>query len=150
MANFVLVHGSWAGGWQWTTIREMLEEKGHRVLTPTLTGMSDRHHLISEDVGLETHIDDIARLIEWERLDDVILGGHSYGGMVITGVAAKVQARLSHLVYFDAFLPRAGDKKNEKTVGFNKFFRQNCFFRHPADSCRISPVISPVIFAEGS
>ena len=109
MANFVLVHGSWAGGWQWTTIREMLEEKGHRVLTPTLTGMSDRHHLISEDVGLETHIDDIARLIEWERLDDVILGGHSYGGMVITGVAAKVKARLSHLVYFDAFLPRAGE-----------------------------------------
>ena len=109
MANFVLVHGSWAGGWQWTTIREMLEEKGHRVLTPTLTGMSDRHHLISEDVGLETHIDDIARLIEWERLDDVILGGHSYGGMVITGVAAKVKARLSHLVYFDAFLPRVGE-----------------------------------------
>jgi pimeloyl-ACP methyl ester carboxylesterase len=109
MANFVLVHGSWAGGWQWTTIREALEKEGHRVLAPSLTGMADRHHLINENVGLETHIDDIARLIEWEDLDDVILVGHSYGGMVITGAAACIKDRLSHLVYIDAFLPRAGE-----------------------------------------
>ena len=63
MANFVLVHGSWAGGWQWAAIRESLEKDGHRVLTPSLTGMSDRHHLINENVGLQTHIDDIANLI---------------------------------------------------------------------------------------
>ena len=109
MAHFVLVHGSWAGGWEWAAIREILESKGHRVLTPSLTGMADRHHLISEDVGLETHIDDIARLIEWEQLDEVVLAGHSYGGMVITGVAPKVKEQLSHLVYVDAFLPRAGE-----------------------------------------
>ena len=90
MANFVLVHGSWAGGWEWTGIREILESQGHRVLTPSLTGMADRHHLIGEDVGLYTHIDDIARLIEWEKLTNVVLAGHSYGGMVITGVAPKV------------------------------------------------------------
>ena len=69
MANFVLVHGSWAGGWQWADIREILESKGHRVLTPSLTGMADRHHLINEDVGLFTHVDDISRLIEWEQLE---------------------------------------------------------------------------------
>ena len=109
MANFVLVHGSWAGGWQWADIREILESKGHRVLTPSLTGMADRHHLINEDVGLFTHVDDISRLIEWEQLENVILAGHSYGGMVITGVAAKIKERLSHLVYVDAFLPRAGE-----------------------------------------
>ena len=90
MANFVLVHGSWAGGWQWTTIREALEQEGHRVLAPSLTGMGDRHHLINKNVGLETHIDDIARLIEWEDLDEVVLVGHSYGGMVITGAAARI------------------------------------------------------------
>ena len=109
MANFVLVHGSWAGGWQWAAIRESLEKEGHRVLTPSLTGMSDRHHLINENVGLQTHIDDIANLIEWEDLYNVILVGHSYGGMVITGVAAQVKDRLAHLVYVDAFLPRAGE-----------------------------------------
>ena len=109
MANFVLVHGSWAGGWQWRDIREKLENEGHRVLTPSLTGMSDRHHLINENVGLHTHIEDIARLIEWEDLNDVVLVGHSYGGMVITGAAARIKNRLSHLVYVDAFLPRAGE-----------------------------------------
>lgn len=109
MANFVLVHGSWAGGWEWAEIREILEARGHRVLAPSLTGMADRHHLVGEEVGLQTHIDDIARLIEWERLDDVVLAGHSYGGMVITGVAPRVRDRLAHLVYVDAFLPRAGE-----------------------------------------
>jgi pimeloyl-ACP methyl ester carboxylesterase len=104
-----LVHGSWAGGWEWARIREILESKGHRVLAPSLTGMADRHHLIGEDVGLQTHIDDIARLIEWEQLDDVVLAGHSYGGMVITGVAPLVKDRLAHLVYVDAFLPRKGE-----------------------------------------
>ena len=109
MANFVLVHGSWAGGWEWSGVREILEEKGHRVLAPSLTGMADRHHLISEEVGLHTHIDDVARLIEWEQLDRVVLAGHSYGGMVITGVAPRVKKKLAHLVYVDAFLPRTGE-----------------------------------------
>lgn len=109
MANFVLVHGSWAGGWEWSGVREILEEKGHRVLAPSLTGMADRHHLISEEVGLHTHIDDVARLIEWEQLDRVVLAGHSYGGMVITGVAPRVKKKVAHLVYVDAFLPRTGE-----------------------------------------
>jgi pimeloyl-ACP methyl ester carboxylesterase len=105
----VLVHGSWAGGWQWEAIRHILEGRGHRVLSPSLTGLADRFHLATEETGLTTHIDDIARLIEWERADDVVLVGHSYGGMVITGVAARVPERLKHLVYVDAFFPLAGE-----------------------------------------
>ncbi|WP_193607828.1 alpha/beta fold hydrolase [Nocardioides lijunqiniae] len=108
MSTYVLVHGSWSGGWQWQAVREQLEQEGHRVLTPTLTGMGDRHHLATEGVDLMTHVDDIARLIQWERLDDVVLVGHSYGGMVITGAAAAVPDRIDHLVYLDAFLPRSG------------------------------------------
>lgn len=109
MAVFVLVHGSWAGGWQWEAIRQILEAKGHRVLAPSLTGMADRFHLATEDTGLATHIDDITRLIEWERVEDVVLVGHSYGGMVITGAAARIPERLKHLVYVDAFFPAAGE-----------------------------------------
>jgi pimeloyl-ACP methyl ester carboxylesterase len=109
MANFVLVHGSWGGGWEWAPIRERLEKAGHRVLAPSLTGIADRHHLATEETGLQTHIDDVARLIEWEHLNDVVLAGHSYGGMVITGVAARVPKRLRHRVYVDAFLPRCGE-----------------------------------------
>lgn len=109
MSNFVLVHGSWAGGWQWDRVRQRLEAAGHRVLTPSLTGMADRHHLAGPDVGLGTHIQDVARLIEFERLDDVVLAGHSYGGMVITGASALVPDRITRLVYVDAFLPRPGE-----------------------------------------
>ncbi len=105
MSIYVLVHGSWSGGWQWRDVRERLEAQGHRVLAPSLTGMADRHHTAAADVGLHTHIDDITRLIEWEGLDDVVLVGHSYGGMVITGVAARSD-RIAHVVYLDAFLPR--------------------------------------------
>ena len=109
MSTFVLVHGSWSGGWQWQPIREQLEEQGHRVLAASLTGMADRHHLAREGVDLMTHVEDVARLIEWEQLVDVVLVGHSYGGMVITGAAAAVSDRIGHLVYLDAFLPRSGE-----------------------------------------
>ncbi|MFM0047790.1 alpha/beta fold hydrolase [Paraburkholderia sediminicola] len=109
MRTFVLVHGSWTGGWCWEQLRPYLEAQGHRVLAPSLTGVADRHHLATEETGLRTHIDDVSNLIEWERAENVILVGHSYGGMVITGVAAKVPQRLAHLVYLDAFLPRKGE-----------------------------------------
>jgi pimeloyl-ACP methyl ester carboxylesterase len=108
MATFVLVHGSWAGGWAWAKVRPLLEQAGHRVLAPSLTGLSDRGHLAGPEVGLSTHIQDIARLLEWEDLEGVVLVGHSYGGMVITGVAGVVPERIGRLVYLDAFRPRPG------------------------------------------
>jgi len=108
MTTYVLVHGSTLGGWSWAPLREELERHGHRVLAPSLTGLADRAHLGSHDTGLVVHIQDIARLLHYEDLHDVVLVGSSYGGMVITGVAGEVPERLRHLVYLDAFRPRPG------------------------------------------
>jgi pimeloyl-ACP methyl ester carboxylesterase len=105
---FVLVHGAWHGGWCWKKLTPLLQAEGHKVYTPTLTGLGDRAHLLHPDIDLDTHINDIVALIEFEDLNDVILVGHSYAGMVITGVAEQIPARLSTLVYLDAFLPEHG------------------------------------------
>jgi pimeloyl-ACP methyl ester carboxylesterase len=109
MANFVLVHGAWHGGWCYRDTASALRNAGHRVQTPTQTGVGQRAHLLPENVTLETHIRDIASCIESEELDDVILVGHSYGGMVITGVADRMPARVKALVYLDAFVPTHED-----------------------------------------
>jgi pimeloyl-ACP methyl ester carboxylesterase len=106
--TFVLVHGAWHGGWCWRDVRVALEARGYRVLTPTLTGLGERAHLLNADIGLDTHIEDVCRVIEWEEVGDVILCGHSYGGMVVTGVADRLKDRIAHVVYLDAALPRDG------------------------------------------
>lgn len=108
MARFVLVHGAWHGGWCWRRVAEGLRRAGHEVWTPTLTGLGERYHLASADIGLSTHIRDICAVLEWEELEGVILVGHSYGGMVITGVAEASAERLARLVYLDAFVPEDG------------------------------------------
>ena len=107
-ATFVLVHGAWHGGWCWTRVSPLLRAAGHTVFTPTLTGLGERSHLLTRDVDLETHITDIVQVLEFEDLENVVLVGHSYGGMVITGVADKVSGRISQLVYVDAMLPENG------------------------------------------
>jgi pimeloyl-ACP methyl ester carboxylesterase len=109
MATFVLVHGAWHGGWCWQPVAARLEAKGHTVYRPTLTGLGDRAHLLSRDVGLATHIQDIVSMLRFEDLHDAVLVGHSYAGMVITGVAAETPERIARLVYYDAFLPDDGD-----------------------------------------
>ena len=108
MKTYLLVHGAWHGAWCWRRIDEPLRRAGHVVHAPTLTGLADRSHLLSRDVSLATHLDDVANLIRWHDLDDVVLGGHSYGGMVITGVADRVPERIRALVYVDAFVPESG------------------------------------------
>ena len=108
MATFVIVHGAWGGGFSWARIRRMLAAEGHEVFTPTLTGLGERAHLASPDVDLATHIQDVVAVIETEDLRDVILLGHSYGGMVVTGAADRVADRLAHLAYLDAFAPLDG------------------------------------------
>jgi pimeloyl-ACP methyl ester carboxylesterase len=105
---FVLVHGAWHGGWCWKKVKYLLEKQGHTVYTPTLTGLGERSHLLNAEIGLDTHILDIVAVLEYEDLSNIILVGHSYAGMVITGVAGKVAERISHLVYLDAFLPENG------------------------------------------
>lgn len=107
MANYIIIHGGWGGGWEWTPVAARLREKGHTVFTPTLTGMGERQHL-GQDVGLYDHVQDIQAVIEFEELKNVILCGHSYGGMVITAVADRIPERISMLVYMDAFIPEHG------------------------------------------
>jgi len=107
-ATFVLVHGAWHGGWCWKKLTPLLRAAGHEVFTPTLTGLGERAHLINPQIDLDTHIEDITAVLAYEDLQNVILVGHSYGGMVIAGVAEKAPARLAGLVYLDAFLPENG------------------------------------------
>jgi pimeloyl-ACP methyl ester carboxylesterase len=108
MATFVLVHGAWSGGWCYGRVAELLRADGHRVFTPTLTGQGERSHLLTGTVNLTTHISDVMNVLQYEGLDDVVLAGHSYGGMVITGVADRIADKISALVYLDAFLPADG------------------------------------------
>jgi pimeloyl-ACP methyl ester carboxylesterase len=105
----VFVHGAWGGGWQYARVQPLLEEAGHKVFRPTMTGLGERVHLAGPDVGLSTHIEDIVKVLEFEDLRQVVLVGHSYGGMVIAGVAERVPDRIAKLVYFDAILPEDGD-----------------------------------------
>jgi pimeloyl-ACP methyl ester carboxylesterase len=109
MANFVLVHGAWHGGWCYRDTAKALRAAGHAVHTPTHTGLGERAHQSAETITLETHIRDVCGCIEAEELNDVILVGHSYGGMVITGVADRMAERVRSLVYLDAFVPAHGD-----------------------------------------
>jgi len=108
MASFLAVHGAWLAGWAWKKMRPLLRERGHELFTPTLTGIGERAHLADPSIGLETHIQDIVSVLEYEDLREVILIGHSYGGMVATGAADRARERVAHLVYLDAFVPRDG------------------------------------------
>jgi pimeloyl-ACP methyl ester carboxylesterase len=109
MTTFVLVHGAWRGSWLWKRVRPLLQKEGHDVITPTLTGLADRSHLLVPDINLETHIDDVTNLFRWEDLSDVVLCGHSYAGSVIAGVADRIPGRIVALVYLDAFLLEDGE-----------------------------------------
>ena len=108
-STFVLVHGAWHGGWCWKRVSGRLHAAGHRVFCPTLTGLGERAHLLSREVNMTTHIADVVGLLEAEELEGVVLVGHSYGGMVITGVAAKAKARLRQLVYLDSAVIEDGE-----------------------------------------
>jgi pimeloyl-ACP methyl ester carboxylesterase len=107
MTTFVIVHGGWGGGWEWTPVARILRKRGHEVFTPTLTGLGERAHL-GYDIGLSGHIDDVVAVFRFEELRDVVLCGQSYGGMVITGVADRIPASIRLLVYLDAFVPSDG------------------------------------------
>ena len=108
MTHFVLVHGAWHGGWCWKRVAPLLRAQGQEVFAPTLTGGGETAHLANPSIGLQTHIEDICGLIEREEIDDIVLVGHSYGGMVITGVAERLHNRIASIVYLDAFVPENG------------------------------------------
>jgi len=105
--SFVLVHGAWHGGWCWQRVVALLSACGHRVFAQSLTGLGDRSHLLHRGISLDTHVKDVVHLVEWEGLESVVLCGHSYAGMVITGAAEQLGPRLKAIVYLDAFIPDA-------------------------------------------
>ena len=107
--TIVIVHGAWGGSWAFRRVEALLRDKGFNVYRPQLTGLGERVHLSRPDIGLSTHIEDVVNVILFEDLHDIILVGHSYGGMVITGVADRVPDRIRRLVYVDAFVPNDGE-----------------------------------------
>jgi len=114
--TFVLVHGAWHGGWCWRRVADLLQQQGHKVFTPTMTGLGACSHLMSKDVNITTHITDIANLIAWEDLSDIVLVGHSYAGLIINGVAERMAGKIGSIVFLDAFLPADGDVLTETSA----------------------------------
>ncbi|RZI98372.1 MAG: alpha/beta fold hydrolase, partial [Haliea sp.] len=109
MANFVLVHGAWHGGWCWRRVVQALAAAGHRAHAVTLTGVGERAHHMSAAITLETHITDVTNAIQMEEMSDVVLAVHSYAGMIGTALADRLTQRLRHLVYVDAVVPQPGE-----------------------------------------
>lgn len=143
----VLVHGAWHGGWCWDKVRPRLEAAGHRVLAPSLTGLADREHLRDPVPSLATHVADIVNLVEAEELQDVVLVGHSYGGMVITGAADALRGRVRHLVYLDAAVPADGDSLASFVPGMTpeELRRRESAFRSMAPDGTWLPPIPPAM-----
>jgi pimeloyl-ACP methyl ester carboxylesterase len=107
--TYVIVHGAWGGGWAFREVDRLLTADGHKVFRPTLTGQGEKMHLASPEVGLATHVNDIVNVILFEDLHDIVLVGHSYGGMVITGVMDRVPERIRHVIFLDAAVPNDGE-----------------------------------------
>ena len=135
MANIVLVHGAFHGGWCWRAAADRLSAAGHRVFAPTLTGLGDRSHLMSSDVNLDVHIADVANVIAWEELDDVVLVAHSYGGMPVTGAADRLAERIAALIYLDAFTPDDGQSAMAVRSAVPGFVP----LAEPEDGLRVAP-----------
>ena len=114
--TFVLVHGAWHGGWCWRRVADRLERRGHKVYTPTLTGLGERVHLLTAGVDLNTHITDVVNVIKFEYLKNIILVGHSYGGCVISGVAEQMLTAIASIVFVDAFFPAHGQRMLDLTA----------------------------------
>jgi pimeloyl-ACP methyl ester carboxylesterase len=112
--TFVLVHGGWHGGWCWRRVADLLEKKGHKVFAPTMTGLGERSHLLDAKINLATHVTDIVNVVKWEELSDIVLVGHSYGGLIISGVAEQMREAIGSIVFLDAFVPESGDSVADK------------------------------------
>src|SRR6201992_916770 len=108
MATSLVGHGAWSPGWAWKKMHPLMSAAGYRLVTPSYTGLGERAHLANPAIDLESHIADVLNVITYEDLSDIVLLGHSYGGMVATGVADRARDRIRRLIYLDAFVPRDG------------------------------------------
>jgi pimeloyl-ACP methyl ester carboxylesterase len=120
MATFVVTHGAWSSAWAWKKMRPLMRASGHELFTPSYTGLGERAHLAHPGIDLKTHITDILNVLHYEDLHDVVLLGHSYGGMVATGVADRAPERIAQVVYLDAFAPRHGQSLLSLTPEANR------------------------------
>jgi pimeloyl-ACP methyl ester carboxylesterase len=138
--TFVLVHGSWHGGWCWNRLIPHLESAGHRAVAVTLTGLGDRAHLINPSIDLSTHVADVVSTLEMDDLTDVILVGHSYGGLVICGTAERAYKRIRRLVYLDAFVPRHGQSGFDlNSPQFREKTEQEA--KNHGDGYKVAPIV---------
>ena len=162
MSTFVLVHGSCHGGWCWKKLTPILRKSQHKVYTPTLTGLGERIHLVSKDVSLSTHIKDVAQVLEYEDLTRVILVGHSYGGVVVSGVAEEMADRIKRLVYLDGYIAEDGKSAFDLIPGLKEIYEKRALNEHekewlvssytpqefgvtdPADIVWMKPRLSPM------
>ena len=138
--TFLVCHGAWSAGWAWKKMHPLMQAAGHRLLTPSYTGLGERAHLTNPSIDLETHIADVLNVIQYEDLRDIVLLGHSYGGMVATGAADRARDRVAQLIYVDAFVPRDG----QSLFDLNEPGRQP--MRDAAtmgDGWRVPPMASP-------
>jgi pimeloyl-ACP methyl ester carboxylesterase len=109
MSDILLIHGTWTGGWMWKAVRDRLTARGHNVFSPTLTGLGEREHLLTRSTDMETHISDLTGVIEYEMLDQVVLVGHSYAGMLMTALADRMKGKIAAAIFVNAGLPKAGE-----------------------------------------
>ena len=142
MTDYVLVHGAWHGSWCWKRVRQLLTAKGHQVFTPTLTGLGERVNLLSRDVSLDTHIADVVNLLLWEDLRDIVLVGHSYGGIVVRHVADQMPDRVRSLVSLDAFIPEDGKSVLDYLPDSGKAMRE--LTRAQGDGWKVPPLTASV------
>jgi pimeloyl-ACP methyl ester carboxylesterase len=138
MATFVLVPGAWLGGWCWRDVATWLYAHGHRVVTPTLSGLGERAHLLTREIGLHTHVADVTGVLRYHDLTDVVLVGHSYGGVVITAVAEVAPERIARLVYLDASVPLDG-QSNDDVIGSEMAARLRSAAHESGDGWRVPP-----------
>ena len=122
--SLVLVHGSCHGGWCWNKTTPFLKIYNHEIYTPTLTGLGERSHILYEAINLSTHINDIVQVLEYQDLYDVVLVGHSYGGMVIGGVAEKIPDRIKSMIFLDAYIPQDGKSGFDLIPGLRDIYEQ--------------------------
>lgn len=130
MSTFVLVHGSCHGGWCWKKVTPILRKSHHEAYTLTLTGLGERSHLVSRDVSLNTHIQDVTQVFEYEDLSGVILVGHSYGGLVISGVAEEMANRIKRLVYLDGYIAEDGKSAFDLIPGLKEIYEKRAIYEH--------------------
>ena len=138
--TFLVCHGAWSAGWAWKKMHPLMIAAGHRLLTPSYTGLGDRQHLANPLVDLETHIMDVLNVVHYEDLKDVALIGHSYGGMIATGVADRVRDRIAQLIYLDAFVPRDGQSLFDLYEPMRELMRS---LANAGDGWRVPPYPAP-------